>query len=60
VRGRREELVVSKEKVLHVVVGGGSLLLSDHVGALEPVWAWLTLAWGLAVLVVARPLRGPA
>jgi hypothetical protein len=40
--------------VAGVVVGGGSLLLSDHVGALEPLWAWLALAWGVGMIAASR------
>lgn len=29
-------------------LGVSSLALSDHVGAFEPVWAWLATGWGLA------------
>lgn len=35
-------------------LGLASLLLSDHVGTFEPLWAWLALAWGLAVVALAR------
>jgi hypothetical protein len=31
-------------------LGLSSLLLSDHLGAFEPVWAWLALGWGLTVV----------
>jgi hypothetical protein len=40
-------------------LGLGSLLLSDYPGAFETVWAWLTLAWGVALVAVAQ-LRGEA
>lgn len=33
-----------------VMIGFGSLLLSDYVGALDALWAWLTLAWGVAMI----------
>ena len=35
-------------------LGLGSLLLSDYPGAFETVWAWLTLAWGVALVAVAQ------
>jgi hypothetical protein len=35
-----------------LLLAAGSLLLSDHAGALEPLWAWLTVAWGVAIVVV--------
>jgi hypothetical protein len=31
-------------------LGVSSLLLSDHVGAFEPLWAWLALGWGIALV----------
>lgn len=37
-----------------VTVAVGSLLLSDHAGAFESLWAWLTLAWGIAVVALTR------
>jgi hypothetical protein len=37
-----------------LVLGGGSVVLSEHAGALEPLWAWLTVAWGAAVVVASR------
>lgn len=37
-----------------LLVGGGSLALSDHAGAFEPLWAWLTLAWGVAIVASTR------
>lgn len=37
-----------------VVVAVASLALSDHVGAFDPLWAWLALAWGLALVGLAR------
>jgi hypothetical protein len=33
-----------------VMIGVGSLLLSDYAGALDAPWAWLTLAWGVAMI----------
>jgi hypothetical protein len=45
-----------------VLIGGGSLLLSDYAGAFDAVWAWLTLGWGIAVIATAefrRPTAGP-
>ncbi len=35
-------------------LGISSLALSDHVGAFDAVWAWLAIAWGIAVIVVAE------
>jgi hypothetical protein len=43
-----------------VMIGGGSLLLSDYAGAFDAVWAWLTLAWGIAVIAVVEFRRGVA
>ena len=43
--------------VAGVVVGGGSLLLTDHVGAFDPLWAWLALAWGIAVAATSSISR---
>jgi hypothetical protein len=34
-------------------LGLASLLLSDYAGAFDPLWSWLTLAWGVALLAVA-------
>lgn len=36
-----------------VTIGGASLLLSDHAGALDSPWAWLALAWGVAMIAFA-------
>ncbi|HEX6331875.1 MAG TPA: hypothetical protein VF129_11410, partial [Actinomycetota bacterium] len=36
------------------VVAVGSLALSDHAGAFDPLWAWLTLGWGVAVVAADR------
>ena len=36
------------------IVGGGSLLLSDHLGAFDPAWAWVTLAWGIGLIALAE------
>ena len=41
-------------------LGLASLLLSDYVGAFDPVWAWLALAWGIVFLAVGQPRRGSA
>jgi len=41
-------------------LGLASLLLSDYPGAFEPVWAWLTLAWGVALVAVAELRREAA
>jgi hypothetical protein len=41
-------------------LGLASLLLSDYVGAFDPVWAWLALAWGIAFVAVGQPRRGSA
>jgi hypothetical protein len=38
-------------------LGLASVLLSDYPGAFEPVWAWLTLAWGVALVAVAELRR---
>ena len=44
-----------------IVTGAGlglaSLLLSDYPGAFRPTWAWLTLAWGVALVAVAELRR---
>lgn len=37
-----------------LIVGVGSLLLSDHAGSLDPMWASLTVAWGLALAAIAE------
>jgi len=37
-----------------VLIGAGSLLLSDYEGAFDTPWAWLTLFWGLAVIALAE------
>ncbi len=31
-------------------LGIASLVLSDHVGAFDAVWAWLAIAWGVAIV----------
>ena len=41
-------------------LGLGSLLLSDYPGAFDPLWAWLTLAWGIALVAVTQLRRGSA
>jgi hypothetical protein len=41
-------------------LGLASLLLSDYVGAFDPVWAWLALAWGVVFVAVGQPRRGTA
>ena len=41
-------------------LGLASLLLSDYPGAFRPAWAWLTLAWGVALVAVAQPRREAA
>ena len=38
-------------------LGLASLLLSDYPGAFRPAWAWLTLAWGVALVAVAQLRR---
>ena len=38
-------------------LGLASLLLSDYPGAFRPTWAWLTLAWGVALVAVAELRR---
>jgi hypothetical protein len=43
-----------------LMIGIGSLLLSDYAGALDAVWAWLTLAWGIAVIAAVEFRRGVA
>jgi hypothetical protein len=37
-----------------LLIGAGSLLLSDYAGAFDTPWAWLTLVWGLAVIALAE------
>jgi hypothetical protein len=32
------------------LIAVASLVLSDHDGAFDPLWAWLALAWGVALL----------
>jgi hypothetical protein len=41
-------------------LGLASLLLSDYVGAFDPLWAWLALAWGAVFVVAGQPRRGSA
>lgn len=41
-------------------LGLASLLLPDYVGAFDPVWAWLALAWGVVFVAVGQPRRGSA
>jgi hypothetical protein len=41
-------------------LGLASLLLSDYVGAFDPVWAWLALVWGVAFVAVGQLRRGSA
>jgi hypothetical protein len=38
-------------------LGLSSLLLSEYVGAFGTAWAWLTLAWGIALVAVAQLRR---
>jgi hypothetical protein len=40
-------------------LGLSSLMLSDHPSAFDPVWSWLALAWGIAVVAVAQLTREP-
>jgi len=35
-------------------IGLASLVLSDYPGAFDPLWSWLTLAWGLAIIAFAQ------
>jgi len=35
-------------------LGLASLVLSDYPGAFDPLWSWLTLGWGLAIIAVAQ------
>jgi hypothetical protein len=37
-----------------VLMGAGSLALSEYPGAFDTPWAWLTLAWGLAVIALTE------
>jgi hypothetical protein len=37
-----------------ILIGAGSLLLSEYPGAFDTPWAWLTLVWGLAVIALAE------
>jgi uncharacterized membrane protein (DUF441 family) len=37
-----------------VLIGAGSLALADYAGAFDALWAWLALAWGVAVVVLAE------
>lgn len=37
-----------------VLIGAGSLALADYAGAFDALWAWLTLAWGVAIVVLAE------
>jgi hypothetical protein len=41
-------------------LGLASLVLSDYPGAFRTVWAWLTLAWGVALVAVAQLRREAA
>ena len=41
-------------------LGLASLLLSDYVGAFDPVWAWLALAWGIVFVAVGQLRREAA
>jgi hypothetical protein len=43
-----------------VMIGGGSLLLSDYPGAFDPVWAGLTIGLGMAVVIYAEAAASPA
>lgn len=40
-----------------VLIGGGSLVLSDYAGSFDALWAWLTLVWGVAVIALAEAER---
>lgn len=40
-----------------VLIGGGSLALSDYAGSFDALWAWLTVAWGVAVIGAAEAER---
>ncbi|HJY31398.1 MAG TPA: hypothetical protein VJ573_00735 [Actinomycetota bacterium] len=46
--------------VTGAALGAASLLLSDYPGAFETAWAWLTLAWGVALVVLAQLRRETA
>jgi hypothetical protein len=41
-------------------LGLASLLLSDYVGAFDPVWAWLAMVWGVVFVAVGQFRRGSA
>ena len=41
-------------------LGLASLVLSDYVGAFDPVWAWLALVWGVVFVAVGQLGRGSA
>ena len=43
-----------------VMIGVGSVSLSDYAGALDALWAWPTLAWGIVVIAVVEFRRGAA
>jgi hypothetical protein len=40
-----------------VMIAVGSLLLSDYAGAFDALWAWLTLAWGAAIIASTMRAR---
>lgn len=42
-----------------LMIGAGSLLLSDHAGALDELWAWLAIGWGIAVVIFAEASDRP-
>jgi hypothetical protein len=41
-------------------LGLASLLLSEYVGAFDPVWAWLSLVWGVVFVAVGQFRRESA
>jgi hypothetical protein len=40
--------------VAGALIGAGSLALSDYAGAFDGLWAWLALAWGVGIVVLAE------
>ena len=43
-----------------LILGVGSLMLSERAGAMETIWAWLSAAWGVAFVALAEVRRSPS
>jgi hypothetical protein len=60
VRGSGRRLAAWLVGLAGVLLGGASVVLSDHLGAFDtppstfPLWGWLAVAWGIGVIAIAE------